>query len=107
VPIRGMAHITGGGIAGNLGRVIPEGLSARVRLDSWKVPRVFGALQDSGGVSDSEMFVTFNMGIGFVLVLPPAAEERALGLLEEAGERAVRVGEVVAGTERVTLLGPA
>ena len=68
VPVRGMAHITGGGMAGNLCRVIPEGLSARLRLDSWTVPPVFGALQELGGVAEAEMFRTFNMGVGFVLV---------------------------------------
>jgi phosphoribosylformylglycinamidine cyclo-ligase len=105
VPVRGMAHITGGGLAGNLGRVIPEGLSARLRLGAWTVPPVFGALQELGGVARNEMFRTFNMGVGFVLVLPAAVEARATELLTAAGERVFHLGEVAPGAERVVLEG--
>ncbi len=105
VPVRGMAHITGGGIAGNLGRVIPEGLSARLSVDAWTVPPVFRALQELGGVAQSEMFRTFNMGVGFALVVPPEAEAQATELLAAVGERVFRLGEIAAGSERVVLEG--
>ena len=101
IPIRGMAHVTGGGIAGNLGRVIPSGLSARLGRSKWTVPQVFRALQALGGVSEEEMFLAFNMGLGFLLVVPKPDAERALALLRKAGEEAALVGEVVPGAERV------
>jgi phosphoribosylformylglycinamidine cyclo-ligase len=106
VPIRGMAHVTGGGIAGNLGRVIPGGLSARIHRGTWKVPPVFAALQALGGLSEAEMFLAFNMGLGYLLVVPGAAAERALTLLQAAGEEATVVGEIAPGGERVVLDGP-
>ncbi len=105
VPVRGMAHITGGGLAGNLGRVIPQGLSARLRLDAWTAPPVFAALQKVGGVAQSEMFRTFNMGVGFVLVLPQEAEAQATELLTASGERVFHLGSVEPGGERVVLEG--
>jgi phosphoribosylformylglycinamidine cyclo-ligase len=105
VVVKGMAHVTGGGIAGNLSRVIPEGLSAHLHVDRWAVPPVFTALEALGDVSRKEMFLAFNMGLGFLLVVPEADAERALGLLKEAGEQAAVVGEISAGPERVVLEG--
>lgn len=107
VPIRAMAHVTGGGLAGNLGRVIPAGLSARLRLDSWKVPRLFRTLQELGSVSDAEMHRTFNMGVGYVLVVARDSARHATQLLEQAGETVVQLGRVVRGDERVSLEGQA
>jgi phosphoribosylformylglycinamidine cyclo-ligase len=105
VPMRGMAHVTGGGIAGNLSRVIPEGLSARLHPDRWEVPPVFGALQSLGDISRAEMFLAFNMGLGFLLVLPEAAAEPALSLLRETGEVAAVVGEITTGSDRAVVEG--
>ena len=105
IPIRGMAHVTGGGIAGNLCRVIPEGLSARLDLGNWTVPPVFRALQTLGGISEDEMFQAINIGLGFLLVLPEEAEEQAVEMLGETGEQVIHVGEVVPGAERVVLDG--
>jgi phosphoribosylformylglycinamidine cyclo-ligase len=105
VSIRGMAHVTGGGIAGNLCRVIPEGLSARLTLGGWKVPPEFRAIQTLGGISEEEMFLAFNMGLGFLLVLPKSVEAQAVKLLDEAGEEPIPVGEIVPGSERVVLDG--
>jgi phosphoribosylformylglycinamidine cyclo-ligase len=107
VPVRGMAHITGGGLAGNLSRVIPDGLTAVLRLNSWTVPPVFRALQKLGGVSEGEMFRTFNMGVGFVLVVAATAADEAAALLTEAGETVFRLGEIVPGSERVVMEGVA
>jgi phosphoribosylformylglycinamidine cyclo-ligase len=109
VPVRGMAHVTGGGIVGNLSRVIPEGLSARLSPDRWQVPPVFGALQTLGGISQVEMFRAFNMGLGFLLVVPEAAVKQALEELRAAGEEVAVVGEITTGSqpgsERVVLEG--
>jgi len=105
VPVGGMAHVTGGGIAGNLSRVIPEGLSARIRVAEWTVPPVFAALQQVGGIARGEMFRAFNMGLGYLVVVPSAEAERALESLRDAGEEATVVGEIAPGSERVVLEG--
>ena len=105
VPVRGMAHITGGGIAGNLCRVIPHGLSARIHLNNWKQPAVFRTLQGLGNIADDDMLATFNMGIGFILVVPEPFEPVAARLLGESGEKVVHLGEIDRGDEKVTLGG--
>lgn len=105
VPVRAMAHITGGGVAGNLSRVIPEGLSARLHFAEWSVPPAFKTLQELGGIATGEMFRTFNMGIGYVVVVPETAAGQAAAQLRRAGEEVVRLGDIVAGTPRVTLDG--
>ena len=105
IAVRAMAHITGGGVLGNLSRVIPDGVSARLHFTEWKIPPVFRAVQRLGNVSDREMFSTFNMGIGYVLVMPADMEARALRLLAEAGEEAFHLGETAAGVVKVTLAG--
>ncbi len=107
VPVRAMAHITGGGMVGNLARVIPHGLCARLDFTEWQVPAVFRVIQQSGSVPEQEMFKTFNMGIGFVLVVPAGSEAEATERLQAAGEEVVRLGCIVAGTGdvRVTLEG--
>lgn len=68
IPVKAMAHITGGGFTDNIPRVLPKGLGVRIRRESWEIPPLFQWLQKAGGVSDSEMFRTFNMGIGMVVV---------------------------------------
>lgn len=105
VPIKGMAHVTGGAIAGNLCRVVPDGLSASLCRGNWEVPQVFRVLQGLGGVSDEEMFHTFNMGVGYLLVVPASAAKRTLDLLKVAGEDAFRLGEIVPGEEKVAWSG--
>lgn len=105
LPIRAMAHVTGGGMIGNLSRVIPEGLSARLRFTEWKIPPMFRAIQNLGDISDEEMFTTFNMGVGLVLVVPEAAAQDAIVRLAEAGETVMRLGEVTSGSAKVTLGG--
>ncbi len=105
ITIRGMAHITGGGMIGNLSRVIPDGLSARLHFTNWKIPPMFRAIQHLGDIPDEEMFGTFNMGMGYALVVPERMAARAVRLLVEAGEDAVYLGEIAAGTVKVTLGG--
>jgi phosphoribosylformylglycinamidine cyclo-ligase len=100
--IRGMAHITGGGLKDNLPRSLPPGTGALVRRGSWPVPPLFGFLQRTGNVGDAEMDRTFNLGIGMVVVVRPTD----LGPFEEqlraAGETSYRIGEVVVGDSTVT-----
>lgn len=99
--VHAMAHVTGGGIAGNLSRVLPSGLGARVDCASWSVPNVFRRLSEAGGVAPREMYRVFNMGAGMILAV---AEELEAAVLETLGDEAWRIGEVVRGTG-VDLLG--
>lgn len=91
--LHGMAHITGGGIPGNLVRVIPGGLCAQVRTESWEIPPIFGFLQEKGEVETNEMFRVFNMGVGMMLVVP----EGHVGQILNATGGWV-MGEIVTGT---------
>jgi phosphoribosylformylglycinamidine cyclo-ligase len=100
-PVHAVAHITGGGMADNLGRVVPAGLRAVVRLASWDVPPLFRLIQRCGEVPERDpsgkgMYETFNMGIGLVLVVEGGREREVRRRLAEAGERAVPLGEVEA-----------
>jgi phosphoribosylformylglycinamidine cyclo-ligase len=102
VVIKGMAHITGGGITDNLPRVLPLGTEARVRLGAWQVPAVFRWLQAAGGVPQGDMLRTFNMGIGLILVVARGDADASLRALAAAGETgAVRIGEIAAGRGQV------
>jgi phosphoribosylformylglycinamidine cyclo-ligase len=96
--VKGMAHITGGGITDNLPRILPEGLYARVDRSTWQVPPLFSWLQRTGGVPQEDMFRTFNMGVGLIVACAPHDEAQAFQLLKRAGESgAWRLGVVKAG----------
>ncbi len=101
VDVRAMAHVTGGGVTGNLPRVLPEGRRAVIDRGAWPVPAVFGLIQDAAAVDDAEMRRAFNMGLGFLLVVAAADAARACARLAEAGERVYEIGEVVAGDRGV------
>jgi len=98
VEVRAVAHITGGGLAGNLSRVLGDDIDARIDRSSWESPRVFRELQRIGDVDEREMLRVFNMGIGMVVVLPADTAHRAISLLAAHGHRAVVIGEIVAGS---------
>ncbi len=91
------AHITGGGIVGNLPRALPEGLGAVLERAAWSEPRVFAEIQRLGGVAEDEMDQVFNRGVGMALVLHPGSVDQALRVLGQAGQAASVIGEVVAG----------
>jgi phosphoribosylformylglycinamidine cyclo-ligase len=99
--IRAMAHITGGGVIDNVPRVLPDGLAATIDRSSWSVPPLFNAIQQAGGVHLEEMWRTFNMGVGMVVIVPPDVPSIATA----AGMPVWRIGEVVpqSGTRRVIL----
>jgi phosphoribosylformylglycinamidine cyclo-ligase len=103
VEIRGIAHVTGGGIPGNLVRVLPDGCRARIVKSRWPVPPLFALIQKRGEISDDEMFRTFNMGLGLLLVVPAAQAGAAVERLHCAGERAWPVGVITAGPRGVDL----
>ena len=104
VEVSGMAHVTGGGLTGNIPRVLPHGCRARLARSSWSPPPVFETLRGAGRVEDAEMFRTFNMGIGYVVIVPPAAADSAARALRGAGEHVSRIGEIVAGERGVELV---
>jgi phosphoribosylformylglycinamidine cyclo-ligase len=98
--LRGMAHITGGGLPENLPRVLPDGLGARLDLGSWTRPAVFQLIAERGPVEEPEMRRTFNCGVGLCVVVAPAAVERALSILRAAGETAWPMGRIEAASGR-------
>ena len=104
VDVRALAHVTGGGIAGNLVRVLPAGVDAVVRRSAWEVPRIFGEIQRLGDVDDGEMARVFNLGIGMLAVVAADDAYRALDVLRATGHKAVELGEVVPGHGRVELV---
>ena len=103
VEVRGVAHITGGGIPGNLSRVLPKGCAAVLERRSWEPPRIFAELQRLGDVSDDEMAKVFNLGLGMIVVVPESDEYKALDVLRAHGHRATVVGRIVAGDGAVAL----
>ncbi|MCB5207206.1 phosphoribosylformylglycinamidine cyclo-ligase [Methylovorus mays] len=94
MPVKGMAHITGGGITENIPRVLPAGLTAEVRRDSWTLPPLFQWLQAQGNVVDDEMYRTFNCGIGMVVIVSAAQAPEAIKLLADAGEQVWQIGQI-------------
>jgi phosphoribosylformylglycinamidine cyclo-ligase len=97
--VKGMAHITGGGLTENIPRVLPQGVTAELKRGSWEAPPVFAWLQKMGNVDDAEMARTFNCGIGMVVIVADADADRAKAQLEAAGERVFRVGEIRARSD--------
>ena len=95
VRVKGIAHITGGGVYGNTKRLLPEGLDLAIDWKSWKPNPIFALIQETGGVEDAEMRKTFNLGIGLVFVVAPEDEEHLNALLRERHEEPLRIGEVV------------
>jgi len=96
-PVHSMAHITGGGFFDNIPRVLPKGCGAKIQLGSWPVPRVFRWIQESSKASAKEMYRTFNMGIGFMLVTPKNRALKVISHLAKCGEHAWVIGEIVKG----------
>ncbi|MFD2334402.1 phosphoribosylformylglycinamidine cyclo-ligase [Cohnella sp. GCM10020058] len=105
VQVKGMAHITGGGFIENIPRVLPEGVNVDIDLGAWPVQPVFGLMQRDGAISDRDMYTTFNMGIGMVLVVPADQAEQAVALASELGEQAYVIGRVTEGSRVVTFGG--
>lgn len=99
--IKGMAHITGGGITENVPRVLPHNCLAVVNKAAWEVPPVFQVIKQIGSVPDEEMYRTFNMGIGLVMVVPPEEADAVLSELKKQGETACIIGEIISGEKKV------
>ncbi|HEY0035181.1 MAG TPA: phosphoribosylformylglycinamidine cyclo-ligase [Longimicrobium sp.] len=101
--VRGLAHITGGGLVDNVPRILPEGLDARFDRSTWQVPNLFRVLQREGGVEEMEMFRAFNMGVGMVAVVAADEADGVVRDLSAAGEDAWIAGEIVPGAGKVVL----
>ena len=100
--VKGLAHITGGGLTENLPRALPEGCGAEIDLRAWPIPPIFQLLQQHGAIERPEMFRAFNMGVGLVIVCPSRDAERVINMLMRGGEpNAFRLGFVVAGERSV------
>ena len=94
LPIKGMAHITGGGITENVPRVLPENCVAQINAQAWQLPKLFQWLQQAGNVARDEMYRTFNCGIGMVVIVSPEDADWAERLFREQGETVYRLGEI-------------
>ena len=94
VPVKGLAHITGGGLVGNVPRILPAGTRAVIRKAAWPRPEIFNWLQHAGGVAEEEMYRVFNCGIGMVVVVPRDKLQMATTLLEREGERVFEIGAI-------------
>ena len=99
LPVKGMAHITGGGLLENIPRVLPENLTAVLQKDSWDMPPLFSWMQQEGNVAEKEMHRTFNCGIGMAVIVAAADAGRAMQLLRDAGETVWQIGSVEKRTE--------
>jgi phosphoribosylformylglycinamidine cyclo-ligase len=101
--VHGMAHITGGGLLGNIPRVLPKDCNAVIKKSSWPVPKIFKFLQKAGPVEEPEMFRVFNMGIGFVLIVAEDFAHSITKKLSHFGEKVYRIGRITTGTGKVIL----
>jgi phosphoribosylformylglycinamidine cyclo-ligase len=102
-PVHGMSHITGGGLVDNIPRVLPDGLEVVLQRSAWRREPIFDWLQRQGKVRDEEMYRVFNCGIGMTVQVAPADADRAISILREAGQEALVIGEVRAGTRGVVI----
>jgi phosphoribosylformylglycinamidine cyclo-ligase len=103
VRVKGCSHITGGGFYENVPRMLPEGVRAVIRKDSYEVPAIFRMLAERGQIEEQMMYNTYNMGIGMVVAVDPADAEKAKAAIEAAGEKAYVIGAIEDGEKGVTL----
>jgi len=103
VRITGMAHITGGGLPGNIRRILPDNCQAILDQSCWQRPPIFNWLQHQGKITERELLRTFNCGLGFVVVVHPNATEVTLDILRDAGESATVIGQIESGTAEVII----
>ncbi len=102
-PVKGMAHITGGGLVENLPRILPPAVDAVIDANAWPRPDVFTWLQETGNIAEAELLRTFNCGIGFVVIAPAESRSRLIDTFTAHGERVFDIGQVVPGEGRVRL----
>ena len=93
--LKGLSHITGGGIVGNTNRILPEGRTLKINWKAWEMPALFKLIQSTGNISDEEMRKVFNIGIGLIAIVDKNDVESAIKISNEAGEQPIIIGEVV------------
>jgi len=101
IKIKGMVHVTGGGFYENIPRILPDNLDAIINKGSWDIPEIFKKIQEAGGINEKEMFRTFNMGIGYIIVVKENDKEEALDILSDSGENPVLLGKIITGKNQV------
>ena len=104
VTIKGCSHITGGGFYENIPRMLPDGICAQVKKDSYPVLPIFKLMQKKGDIEEKMMYNTFNMGLGMVLAIDPKDVDATIKALESAGDKAYVVGQAIAGEKGVELI---
>jgi len=105
VKVKGGAHITGGGLVENVPRILPQGLGASIDPNAWVVPPIFRLISEAGNISPQDMFRTFNMGIGMVVVVPKEEAEEAVRVAQDCGETAMVIGQVIESGQGVVWAG--
>jgi phosphoribosylformylglycinamidine cyclo-ligase len=103
MPVHAMAHITGGGLVGNIPRVLPKDMDVVLERGTWPVPEIFNFLQEKGPVEEREMFRVFNMGIGYVLIVDKKEADNITRILEASEEKVYRIGHITAGENKVII----
>ena len=103
VKVKGCSHITGGGFYENIPRMLPDGVRAVVKKDSYEVPAIFKLMQKTGDIEEQMMYNTYNMGIGMVVAVDPADVEKTMAAMKEAGDTPYIIGQIKAGEKGVTL----
>jgi phosphoribosylformylglycinamidine cyclo-ligase len=103
VEIKAISHITGGGFIENIPRMLPKGLGAKIQVGSWPILPIFDMMKEIGNIDELDMYNTFNMGIGMIVAVAKEEADKVLSLLEEAGEVAYRIGEVVESKKEVEI----
>jgi phosphoribosylformylglycinamidine cyclo-ligase len=102
--MRGIAHITGGAFYDKIARILPANVNVRINKDSWPVPKIFRLIQNKGGIADKEMYHTFNMGVGMVLIVEPDSARAIISKLTGLKLRSWVIGEVAKGKKEVEVL---
>lgn len=103
VDVKGICHITGGGFYENIPRILPDNVDAKINLGSWDILPIFKLMQEKGKIAEREMFATFNMGVGMMLVVSKEDVEKSIEILKAAGEDAKVIGEIVEGSQQVII----
>ena len=103
IDVKGITHITGGGFYENVPRVLPEDVDANINLGSWNMPEIFNIIQREGNIATDEMYKTFNMGIGIMLIVDEKDVEKAQKILEKMGEKSFVIGNITEGKKQVVL----
>ncbi len=104
VAVKGISHITGGGFYENIPRSIPDGLGAKIERSKVRVLPIFDLIAEKGGISERDMFNTFNMGVGMSIVVAAEDAEKALQILKDNGEEAYVIGEIIESEDKITII---